>query len=103
MERSDPVTVILARIMKMMDRSSERLLKSIRPPEVPDATGEAISLPLAHGRRRDAQPNRDLSRRKRRDLEPDSFAPTQPGLAPRSSRHAGSPREATTDCANTSG
>jgi hypothetical protein len=78
MERSDPVTDILARIMMRLDRSSESLLNSLSPFEDADAMAEAMppALPRqAYGRRRSAQPNRDLVRRKPRDLEPEIFAP----------------------------
>jgi hypothetical protein len=76
MERSDPVTVIIARIMRMMERSSESLINSISSFEGSDTMGEALPLPRQTlRRRRDAQPNRNLMRRKPRDLEQDSFAP----------------------------
>ena len=72
MERSDPVTHILARIMMRMDRSDESLLDSgaVSP------FGEPAPLPReAYRRRRTAQPRRDPARRNPSVLEPVSFAP----------------------------
>jgi hypothetical protein len=77
MERSDAVTVILARIMKMMDRSSESVLRSFSHFDGSDRMVEASANPLrrqSYGRERNAQPNRDLLRRKPRYLDSDNFA-----------------------------
>ena len=76
METSDRVTAILARITKMMDRSSGRLLKGVSQFENPDRVVEASPIPLSHhanGRSCNAQPDHDLLRRKPRELESDRF------------------------------
>jgi hypothetical protein len=77
MERSEAVTVILARIMKMMDRSSESMLTSFSHFEGSDRIVEASANPLRrqpYGRERNAHPNRDLLLRKPRYLDSDNFA-----------------------------
>ena len=72
MERSDPVTHILARIMMRMDRYGENRLDN----DSVSATGEPAPLPReAYRRRRTAQPGRDPTWRKPPVLEPTSFAP----------------------------
>jgi hypothetical protein len=77
MERSDPVADILARIMKMMDRSGASLLSSVGPFGSSPARVEASLVRPAgrsYGRRRNAQPDRDLSRRRLRAAESDCCA-----------------------------
>jgi hypothetical protein len=78
MERSDPVADILARIMKMMDRSGASLLSGLGPFGSSPARVEA-SLVRSAGhvdrRWRNAQPDRDLSRRRLRAAESDRRAP----------------------------
>jgi hypothetical protein len=77
MERSDAVTVILARIMKMMDCSSESVLRSFGHLEGSDRMVEASPNPprrQPYGRARNAQANRDLLRRKHPYLVSDNFA-----------------------------
>jgi hypothetical protein len=74
MERSDPVADILARIMKMMDRSGASLLSSAGPFRSSLARVEASPVrPAGRGyeRRRDAQPDRHLSPRRLRAAESD--------------------------------
>jgi hypothetical protein len=81
MERSDPVTNILARIMKMMDRSSGSLLDSVNQLESSLGLVETSQIPLAshaYGRRRNAQPDRDVLRRRPRAIESDSFVRVVP-------------------------
>jgi hypothetical protein len=78
MERSDPVADILARIMKMMDRSGASLLGSADPFRSSLARIEASPVRPAgrgYGRRRDAQPDRHLSRRRLRAAESDRRSP----------------------------
>jgi hypothetical protein len=78
MERSDPVADILARIMKMMDRSGASLLGSAGSFRSSPARVEASPVrPAGRGyvRRRNAQPDRDLSRRRLRAAESDRCAP----------------------------
>jgi len=78
MERSDPVADILARIMKMMDRSGASLLGSAGSFRSSPARVEASpvrSAGHADRRGRDAQPDRDLSRRRLRAAESDHCAP----------------------------
>ena len=78
MERSDPVADILARIMKMMDRSGASLLSSVGPLGSSPARIEASlvrSAGHADRRRRNAQPDRDLARRRFRAVESDRRAP----------------------------
>jgi hypothetical protein len=78
MERSDPVADILARIMKMMDRSGASLPRSLDPfGSSPARVEAALVRPTgrADRRRRNAQPDRDLARRRRRAVESDRFAP----------------------------
>jgi hypothetical protein len=77
MERSDPVADILARIMKMMDRSGASLLGSVGPFGSSPARVEAsLVRPAGHAdrRRRNAQPDRDLARRRFRAVESDRGA-----------------------------
>jgi hypothetical protein len=78
MQRSDAVTVILARIMKMMDRSNESVLRGFAQFESSDKIVEASINPLRRqlrARGRNAQPNRVLSRQKLRYPNSDNFAP----------------------------
>ena len=78
MERSDPVADILARIMKMMDRSGASLLSSAGPFGNSLAGIEAsLARPAdyADRRQRNAQPDHDLARRRRRAVESDRRAP----------------------------
>ena len=56
MERSDAVTVILARIMKMVDRLGEGLGSL----EDPVATGELTPIPIRAGRLAEPQARRRL-------------------------------------------
>src|SRR5579863_10051885 len=77
MERSDPVADILARIMKMMDRSGASLLSSAGPFGNSLAGIEASLVrpaDYADRRRRNAQPDRALSRRRLRAAESDRRA-----------------------------
>jgi hypothetical protein len=78
MERSDPVADILARIMKMMDRSGASLLSSAGPSgNSPAGVEGSLVRPAGHAdrRRSNAQPDRDLARRRLRAVESDRFAP----------------------------
>jgi hypothetical protein len=82
MERSDPVADILARIMKMMDRSGASLLSSVSPFGSSPARVEAsLVRPAGHAdrRRSNAQPDRDLARRRLRAAESDRGAPVVHG------------------------
>src|ERR1035437_3862904 len=77
MQRDDAVTIILARIMKMMDRSSESVLSTFSPFEFSDRMIEANTNPLRRelsSRGRNAQSNRDFPGRKLRHLASDNFA-----------------------------
>lgn len=77
MQRDDAVTLILARIMKMMDRSSESVLSTFSPFEFSDRMIEASTNPLRRelsGRGRNTRSNRDFSGRKPRHPASENFA-----------------------------
>jgi hypothetical protein len=79
MERSDAVTDILDRIMKLMERSSDSSLNGASLFEGSDRTLEARPSPFrrqSYGRGRKAHSNHDFPRRKPRFIDSDNLAPT---------------------------